>query len=66
MTYQQRIASICGPGIDPRHVEAYMRAAEGTLDALSFWQFCVAALQAASLVRADRATAERLAQAMGI
>lgn len=64
--YQQRIAVIVGPKVDPRHVEAYMRDARGTLDGLSSGQFRAEALSAASLVRSDRQMAERLAQCLGL
>lgn len=70
--YQQRIQklltfSISGAAdLDPRHIEAYMRLENSTLDGLSepaFRQECVIAAYA---VKHDPDGAERLARSFGL
>jgi len=53
-------------GMNPAHVEAFMRDEHGTLDDLSAEQFKVAVLIGAEYVQADPSLAVRLADCMGI
>lgn len=67
MSYQDRIELIAGPGIDPRHVEAWMRLKFSTLDGLGaadFRQEVREALQVMSA--ADPGQSERLALSYGL
>jgi len=53
-------------GIDPRHVEAYMRLSYGTLDALSKQTFAHEVKEAVIDIRCDPVQAEKLAQSFGL
>ena len=68
--YQRSIAEILARtgniGIDPRHVEAYMRLTYGTLDALSKATFARETREAVIDINADPRLAERLAVSYGL
>jgi len=53
-------------GIDPRHVEAYMRLDHGTLDSLSRSDFVREAKEIVPVIMADVKSAERLAKSYGL
>ena len=53
-------------GVDPRHVEAYMRLEHGTLDALSSREWTREVVRAVVLIAADPDGAERLARSQGL
>lgn len=67
--YTDRIAALLNPisGLDPRHVEAYMRVGYPTLDHLSVRQFAHEVKVACDCIR-DGGTdmAERIAQSYGL
>ena len=69
-TYQERIRETLARngfiGVDPRHIEAYMRVECPTLDGLSGKRFDALAIDCVADVKADPQTAERLAQMDGI
>ncbi|MFG0251397.1 MAG: hypothetical protein ACF8NJ_00825 [Phycisphaerales bacterium JB038] len=65
--YQSKIKSLIGDACDPRHVEAHMRAENGTLDGLSPTTFMIEAHKAAWEALAQRGSFnERLAQSYGL
>jgi len=65
--YSAQIAAIIPSGIDPRHVEAYMRLEYSTLDHLSRTAFVREVHIAVNcMVAAGRAASERLAQSFGL
>lgn len=67
--YAARIAALLNPseGIDPRHVEAYMRVEHSTLDRLSPRQFAAEVVLARECVREGGIDmAERVACSFGI
>jgi len=67
MSYQDRIAELAGPQVDPRHVEAWMRLKFSTLDGLSpaaFRQEVQDALQV--MAAAEPGQSERLALSYGL
>lgn len=65
MNYHARMIAL-HPSHDPRQIEAYMRLAHPTLDALSASEFeREARLAAACIVRGGRDMAQRLAVSMG-
>lgn len=70
MTYQQRIKEILDQnrvvGVDPRHVEAWMRAESGTLDGLSLRKFRAEVSVCVDVARQDAATSEQLAKSYGL
>jgi hypothetical protein len=53
-------------GIDPRHVEAYMRLDHGTLDSLSRSDFVRETKEIVPIIMADVKSAERLAKSYGL
>ena len=63
--YQQDILAIL-PTCNPRHVEAYMRAENPTLDHLDRAQFALAAGTANVCALMDPDTAEKLARSYGL
>jgi hypothetical protein len=66
MSYQHRIVSLI-PNLDPRHVEAQMRIAHGTLDALDPTEFSAEARKAAACVdEASPEMSEQLARSFGL
>ena len=65
--YRDRIRTIVPIFLDPRHVEAFMRAEHGTLDGLSPERFRAEALLAGRCVmQAGGAAAEKLALSYGL
>ena len=65
-TYQQMIADMT-KGVDPRHVEAWMRLEHPTLDGLDLIGFKKAAYAAAdAAIDAGAAESEVLAQSFGL
>ena len=52
-------------GVDPRHVEAFMRVEHPTLDGLSKTQFAAEVNVGIQCAREDAANAERVAQSFG-
>lgn len=67
--YTTRIAALLNPasGIDPRHVEAYMRVGQPTFDGLSPRQFAREVVLACECIReGGTELAERIAQSFGL
>jgi len=66
--YQAAIAaSPAARGIDPRHIEAYMRLEHATLDGLTEQQFAQEIIVCAECARSSGAdNAEALAESMGL
>lgn len=65
--YTDHIAALVGPGLDPRHVEAYMRIEHGTLDHLSPHAFEAEARVATECIAlGGKAEAEALAASYGL
>jgi hypothetical protein len=63
----ETLARLCRPGLDPRHVEAFMRDEHGALDHLGGDSWTRAVSDAADLVEAGGPRlAEDLAQALGL
>lgn len=66
-TYQERIAEIVGPSVDPRHVEAWMRIEHGTLDQLSASAFvCDVMVAMRCISAAGVEQSEELARSYGL
>jgi hypothetical protein len=70
MYYQRVIREILAQlgriGVDPRHVEAWMRLEHSTLDGLSRGQFRAEVLAALDCIDADPHASERLALSYGL
>lgn len=67
--YTARISALLNPieGIDPRHIEAYMRVEHTTLDGLNPRRFAAEVCLARQCVReGGRDMAERIAQSFGL
>ena len=66
-TIRELLAKTGNLGIDPRHVEVYMRLEHSTLDGLSPRQFRSEVLLSVSCIEIEgNAGAERLAQSYGL
>lgn len=70
MTYRDRIRTECARqgflGADPRHIEAWMRDAHGTLDGLSASQFAAEVANARELAMTNPTLSEDIAASYGI
>jgi hypothetical protein len=70
MMYQQMIRQELAHeghiGLDPRHVEAWMRLEHGTLDALSGIEFQQEVAAVVDCILVDGPASERLAQSYGL
>ena len=64
--YRQRIKQIA-PAYDPRHIEAFMRSAHGTLDHMPAWLFKQEVRMAMECIdQGGKDMAERLAKSYGM
>jgi hypothetical protein len=65
-TILEKLARFGHVGMDPRHVEGYMRIEHGTLDGLTRSQFDAEVKGCAELVLSDISGAESLAVSYGL